>query len=77
MDFDESIFNDPRLERIIRGEKRYYEDIDKRERFSITREILVHILQQILDTYNRLNNKAMLCLDFSTFLRAEEFIYDK
>ena len=77
MNFDESTFNNPYLERIIRDEKRYYEDIDKRERFSITREILIHILQQIPDIYDGFNSKAALCLDFSAFLHAEEFIYDK
>src|SRR5947207_1722959 len=76
MNFDKSVFNDPCLERIIRDEKRYYEDIDKRERFPITREILIRILQQILDIYDGLNNKTTLCLGFSAFLRAGEFIYD-
>ena len=77
MGFDESAFNDPHLERIIRGGKRYYEDVDKRERFPITREILIRILQQIPDIYDGLNSKAALCLGFSAFLHAGEFIYDK
>ena len=42
--FDKSTFNNPYLEKIIKSEKRYYEDINKRERFLITREILIHIL---------------------------------
>ena len=77
MNFNESIFNDLYLERIIRDEKRYYKDINKQEKFFITREILIHILQQIFDIYNELNSKAALYLDFSAFLRVEEFIYNK
>ena len=77
MSLNESTFNDPHLERIIRDGKRYYENIDRQERLPITREILICILQQIPDIYDGLNNKAALCLGFSAFLHTEEFIYDK
>jgi len=77
MGYDAAAFDDPRLERIIRGGKRYYGDVDKRDRFPITRETLVRILQQLPDTYDGVNIKAALCVGFSAFLRAGEFTYDK
>ena len=77
MNLDESIFNNSYLERIIRDGKRYYKNIDRWERFLITREIFIHILQQIPDIYDELNNKIALCLGFSVFLHIEEFIYNK
>src|SRR5205814_1891120 len=77
MGYDASAFDDPRLERFIRGGKRYYGDVGRRERLPITRDILIRILQQIPSTYDGINIRAALCVAFAGFLRAGEITYSE
>jgi len=77
MGYNIAEFNDPRLERVIRGGKRYHGDVGRCTRLPITWDILVKILGTIPDTCDGINLKASLCLGFSAFLRLGEFTYDR
>jgi hypothetical protein len=62
MGCDIAAFTHPRLERIVHGGKRYYDEAERRKRFPIARENLIFILQQIPYDRNGINLKAVLCL---------------
>ena len=68
------VFNESLLQREIDGIKRMYEEDEKRERKTITRDILLDILQSF-DTRIRQNATlhVAFCLIFANFLRIDEF----
>ena len=74
--FDLNIFNESLLHREINEIKRMYEKSEKRERKTISRDILLDILQSF-DT--RIRKSAILhvafCLAFADFLRIDEFTW--
>jgi hypothetical protein len=72
------IFDNPRLQRIIRGIKRFHGEADTRERLPITRDILLQLLQCLPHWSSDLaqaNLYAAFCVAFSGFLRAGEFTW--
>src|SRR5438046_6649284 len=71
-----SIFNDPRIDLVIRGGKRMYREGAKRIRLPLTASILLRILPQLRATEQDINIKAALCVAFAAFLRCGEFTWD-
>ena len=73
-DSDIEQFHHPMLQRIVNGIRRLRESTPKRERRSITRDILLQLMHQfdqiiLIDAINH----AAFCLAFAGFLRIEEF----
>jgi len=74
--FPSSVFNDPRIDLVIRGGKRTYGEGTKRIRLPLTASILLRILPQLRSTEQDINVKAALCVAFAAFLRCGEFTWD-
>jgi hypothetical protein len=75
--FDTSVFNDPRIELVLRGGKRVYGEGEKRLRLPLTAPILRRIVAEIKhDDFDSVNLKTALCVAFAAFLRSGEFTWD-
>ena len=74
--FDLIVFNEFLLQREINDIKRMYDESETRERKTITRDILLEILQSF-DTRIRKNATlhVAFCLAFANFLRIDEFTW--
>ena len=70
------IFNDPRIDLVIRGGKRTYGEGAKKVRLPLTATILLRILPQLRPTEQDSNIKTALCVAFAAFLRCGEFTWD-
>lgn len=75
---DLNVFSHPVLQQIFAGIKRKNGNPETRERFPITRDILLRLLKP-LDRANQAQATlhASYCLAFAAFLRAGEFTYTK
>ena len=70
------VFNDPRIELVIRGGKGVYGEGDKKLRLPLTAPILCKVVNEIRDDYDGINLKAALCVAFAGFLRSGESTWD-
>ena len=70
------VFDDPRIDLVIRGGKRVYGEGIKRLRFPLTASILLRIVNQIRLDEEGINVKSALCVAFAAFLRSGEFTWD-
>jgi hypothetical protein len=74
---DTTVFNDPRIELVLRGGKRIYGEGEKRLRLPITALILRQIINEIRQVnFDSVNLKTALCVAFAAFLRFGEFTWD-
>lgn len=74
---DTTVFNDPRIELVLRGGKRIYGEGEKRLRLPITAPILRQIVNAIRQVnFDSVNLKTALCVAFAAFLRSGEFTWD-
>jgi hypothetical protein len=72
------IFHNPRLERILRGIKRFYGQSSREKRLAITGNILIALLRQLPNhttDADQANLYAAFCTAFSGFLRVGKFTY--
>ena len=70
------VFDDKRIDLVIRGGKRFYGEGEKRLRLPLTGPILRQIVNEIRADYGGINLKAVLCVAFAGFLRSGEFTWD-
>ena len=72
------VFAHPLLKRICQSARRRMREANRRERRSITRDLLLRLLKR-LDTniLDDVNMHVAFCLTFANFLRVDEFIYIK
>ena len=70
------VFDDKRIDLVIRGGKRFYGEGEKRLRLPLTAPILRQIVNEIRADYDGINLKAALCVAFAGFLRSGEFTWD-
>jgi hypothetical protein len=74
--FETTVFEDPRIELIIRDDKRYHGEGTKKLRLPLIAELLQRIIYEIKSNDpDSLNIKAALCVAFAAFLRSGEFTY--
>ena len=74
-DADLKIFVNLFLKRIIVDIKRRNNEVNTKERRSITRDILLKLLKKILITFENCMLKVFFCLVFVVFLSIDEFTY--
>ena len=73
---DLSVFEDPRLQRTLRGIKIFHaaRETGPRERLPITRDLLLRLVARLdISTYEGSTLQATFCLAFAAFLRIGEF----
>ena len=71
-----SVFEDPRLQRILRGIKIFLaaREVEPRERLPITRDLLLRLISRLdPSTYEGATLRAAFCIAFAAFLRMGEF----
>src|SRR5579859_4221235 len=73
--YSTELFNDERIQRILRGAARKYGNKPKRERLAITKEILQAIVLNLRGTHDDINLRAAFCTAFAAFLRMAEFTW--
>ena len=71
-----SVFQDPRIDLVLRGGKRIYGEGTKRLRLPLTSAILLRIINELDNDEEGLNVKSALCVAFAAFLRSGEFTWD-
>ena len=71
-----TIFDDPRIDLVIRGGKRVYGEGVKRLRFPLTAPILLRMVNEIRPDEEGINVKSALCVAFAGFLRSGEFTWE-
>ncbi|TMC13891.1 MAG: hypothetical protein E6J34_24290, partial [Chloroflexi bacterium] len=74
--FSTIVFDDPRVDLVIRGGKRVYGEGIKRLRFPLTASILLRIVNEIKLDEEGINIKSALCVAFAAFLRSGEFTWN-
>jgi len=74
--FPTSVFEDPRIDLVIRGGKRVFGEGLKRLRFPLTSSILLPVINEIGNDEEGINVKSALCVAFAAFLRSGEFTWD-
>ena len=74
--FPTSVFEDPRIDLVIRGGKRVFGEGLKRLRFLLTSSILLRVINEIGNDEEGINVKSALCVAFAAFLRSGEFTWD-
>jgi len=74
--FPTSVFDDPRIDLVIRGGKRCYGEGEKRLRLPLTAPILCRIIRETRNDYDGINLKTAICVAFAAFLRSGEFTWD-
>ena len=75
---ENEIFAHSLLQRICKSVKRRQSQTRRRERRSITRDVLLKMLTRLnTNISNDVNMHATFCLTFANFLRVNEFIYIK
>ena len=75
---DLTAFEDPRLQRILRGIKIFHaaRETEPRERLPITRDILLRLIAHLdQNTHEGATFHAAFCLAFAAFLRISEFTW--
>jgi hypothetical protein len=75
---DLTAFEDPRLQRILRGIKIFHaaRETEPRERLPITRDILLRLIAHLdQNTHEGATFYAAFCLAFAAFLRISEFTW--
>jgi hypothetical protein len=73
-----TVFDDPRIKRIILGAQRVFGVTEIRERREITRDVLLAIVPTFNNnSYDDINLRAAFTVAFSAFLRPGEFTWDK
>ena len=75
---DLSVFEDPRLQRTLRGIKIFHaaRETGPRERLPITRDLLLRLVARLdISTYEGSTLQAAFCLAFAAFLRIGEFTW--
>ena len=70
------VFNDPRIDLIIKGARRLYGKRERRLRLPLTEDILLQLLPFIPYDLDGLNICAAICVGFAAFLRSGEFTWD-
>ena len=63
-----SVFEDPRINLVIRGGRRLYGDGIRKLRLPLTAPILLRIINEIWEDEDGVNVKAALCVAFAAFL---------
>ena len=71
-----TVFDNPRIDLVIRGGKRVYGEGVKRLRFPLTASILLRMVNEIRLDEEGINVKSALCVAFAGFLRSGEFTWD-
>ena len=75
---DLSAFEDPRLQRILRGIKIFHaaREAGTRERLPITKDLLLHLVARLdTPTHEGATLRATFCIAFAAFLRIGEFTW--
>jgi hypothetical protein len=70
-----SIFNDPRIDLVIRGGKRVHGEGKRRIRFPLTYDILLKIIREVGRDLDGVNIECAICVAFAGFLRCGEFTW--
>ena len=71
---DLSVFQNPQLQRIIAGSRRLRGEADTKERYPITKDLLLRLLPHLnRNTRYKATIQAAFCLAFAAFLRVSEF----
>jgi hypothetical protein len=70
------VFDDPRIQRMLRGALRVYRSEPIRERGEITKDILIKMVSTFGNSHDDINLQAAFTVAFAAFLRAGEFTWD-
>ena len=71
-----SIFNDPRIDLVIRGGKRVHGEGKRRIRLPLTYDILLKIIREVSSDLDGVNIECAICVAFAGFLRCGEFTWN-
>ena len=74
--FPITIFDDPRIDLVIKGGKRVYGEGVKKLRLPLTSSVLLRIVNEVRVDEEGINVKSALCVAFAAFLRSGEFTWD-